>query len=447
MRMKKIITLIVLLTGMACTASAWYDDMYLVSNINLTNEGKWDFEHITSNAGYTNRFTLSGDNFSLTLDRATILKSGGTDLYFIIRYRASDDTNKQDFRPKSNSDYEFTDYSAYTFYDNSNYETAFKVALAPNTAKVHINVKCYNDNGTDKYDITVAQLMEYTITWDNNLNNWGAVYAYTYDQNLGSHPNIQWLGTFPGTSAEVLDADKKLYKITFYGTLTVKAIFNQGNNSSQTTNLNTVNYGVYVNTSNSDPTGVIATISDAGIGTFCSSKDVTIPEGVTASYITGIGDKNVLATTNFTDGIPANTGALIQGDAGTYTFPIADTSPTAASENKLVCCLNTTAVSQTDGGGNNNYILTKKTVNGTVATPMFFLVNSAGNTVTGGHAYLQLSDPAIAREYFFLWDETESIDNPQLTSDDSQMVYDLQGRRVQQPVKGLYIVDGKKVIK
>jgi len=76
------------------------------------------------------------------------------------------------------------------------------------------------------------------------------------------------------------------------------------------------------------------------------------------------------------------------------------------------------------------------------------LVNSAGNTVTGGHAYLQLpSGTVAAREYFFLWDDTESIDNPQLTTDNPQIVFDLQGRRVQQPAKGLYIVDGKKVIK
>ena len=42
---------------------------------------------------------------------------------------------------------------------------------------------------------------------------------------------------------------------------------------------------------------------------------------------------------------------------------------------------------------------------------------------------------------------TTSIDNGQLTIDnESTIIYDLQGRRVTQPGKGVYIVGGKKVI-
>ena len=75
----------------------------------------------------------------------------------------------------------------------------------------------------------------------------------------------------------------------------------------------------------------------------------------------------------------------------------------------------------------------------------FYKLKSTGSI--GAHkAYLTYSG-AKAREYF-LFDETTGvkvIDNGQLTIDNE--VYDLQGRKVTQPAKGLYIVNGKKVVK
>lgn len=41
---------------------------------------------------------------------------------------------------------------------------------------------------------------------------------------------------------------------------------------------------------------------------------------------------------------------------------------------------------------------------------------------------------------------TTSIDNGQWTTEDETVVYDLQGRRVAQPTKGMYIVNGRKVV-
>ena len=43
-------------------------------------------------------------------------------------------------------------------------------------------------------------------------------------------------------------------------------------------------------------------------------------------------------------------------------------------------------------------------------------------------------------------DETSSISPVQSTIDESHVVYDLQGRRVDTPSKGVYIVNGKKVV-
>ena len=59
-------------------------------------------------------------------------------------------------------------------------------------------------------------------------------------------------------------------------------------------------------------------------------------------------------------------------------------------------------------------------------------------------AYLQTA--ASSREYF-LFDETTAISAPLVNSEEvNSEVYDLQGRRVNTPTKGMYIVNGRKVV-
>ena len=72
---------------------------------------------------------------------------------------------------------------------------------------------------------------------------------------------------------------------------------------------------------------------------------------------------------------------------------------------------------------------------------------ATGKKVGVGKAFLTYSAPASAsaRE-FFGFSEATGIDVPTAEANDADaVVYDLQGRRVAQPTKGLYIVNGKKV--
>ena len=73
----------------------------------------------------------------------------------------------------------------------------------------------------------------------------------------------------------------------------------------------------------------------------------------------------------------------------------------------------------------------------------FYKLQSDG-TIGANKAYL--TTVASARE-FFLFDEATGIEMPTVEDNADAVVYDLQGRRVAQPTKGLYIVNGKKVIK
>ena len=47
---------------------------------------------------------------------------------------------------------------------------------------------------------------------------------------------------------------------------------------------------------------------------------------------------------------------------------------------------------------------------------------------------------------FSIIDGLTSITNVEIEKNNSKIFYDLQGRRVEKPTKGLYIVNGKKVI-
>ena len=73
-------------------------------------------------------------------------------------------------------------------------------------------------------------------------------------------------------------------------------------------------------------------------------------------------------------------------------------------------------------------------------------------TVPAGKALLPAGAiPSGARELTFVFEDSETTGIESLTpalsnSEGAQAVYDLQGRKVQNPKRGLYIINGKKVV-
>ena len=88
----------------------------------------------------------------------------------------------------------------------------------------------------------------------------------------------------------------------------------------------------------------------------------------------------------------------------------------------------------------NAYVLSKK--NGVVG---FYKLSGSG-TIGANKAYLTYSGGAGAREFFSIEGNVTGIEMPKAATTNSDAeVYDLQGRQVANPTKGLYIVNGKKV--
>jgi hypothetical protein len=145
--------------------------------------------------------------------------------------------------------------------------------------------------------------------------------------------------------------------------------------------------------------------------------------------------------------VPANTGLFIKGTAG--DIPVLTGDADVIGTNNLVAVSATTTVNQTDGGDNTNFVLGVDNAAAPTAA-VFLKAPTAGVSVGAGKAYLQIptaSAPAAARMAVVFNDETTGIS--QIENGEWRMknsVYNLRGQRVAQPQKGLYIVNGKKVI-
>ena len=191
---------------------------------------------------------------------------------------------------------------------------------------------------------------------------------------------------------------------------------------------------------------VPVTISSYGNATFCSSRALDFTSaGITANIITAASDGNL--TTSSLTKTPANTGLYLEGVAGTVNVPvIAFDNAEDATGNMLVGVTEETHIAQIDGA-NSNYILTVNKDGGNVDTPKFFKVNgTSGNTVKANKAYLQIPTASATRDYYWFNDFATAIDAVKQDQKMDGAVYNLAGQRVAQPGKGLYIVNGKKVI-
>jgi len=187
---------------------------------------------------------------------------------------------------------------------------------------------------------------------------------------------------------------------------------------------------------------VYATIGSKGWTTFANADyalNFASVDGLTAYQITDQTGK-VITKSEVTSAVQKNTGLLLNGTAGTtYTIPVA-ASGTALSGNKLVAGTGS-AISM--ASGHTYYVLTYED-----GDAQFKKLTSAV-AIPAGKAYLDFPTTIEARSIDIDGDGTTGINmvnGEGLKVNGSEVYYDLQGRRVLYPKKGLYIVNGKKVI-
>ena len=137
------------------------------------------------------------------------------------------------------------------------------------------------------------------------------------------------------------------------------------------------------------------------------------------------------------DNVPANTGIVLKGDVKTHNVPV--------------------IASSTTGKGDLTGSVTEDLVYDSEATKDYFYLGiNAGKaqfkrltsgSIGAGKAYLALDKSTTARELDVVFDETTALTlvNSEKRTVNSD-IYNLAGQRVAQPTKGLYIVNGKKVV-
>ena len=205
---------------------------------------------------------------------------------------------------------------------------------------------------------------------------------------------------------------------------------------------NDVNKSIYFKsiTVEYDP-AVTVTLNKYGYATYCSVNpiDFSSTTGYTAWRVSDI-DGTTITFKKITEKIKGGQGVLLYNknadgvNTSNVTVNFADGSTVFDSDENLF--VGTTAPLYVE---KDEYI--------GLSGDKFVYVTSAGN-VPAGKALLPASAVSSAREFVFLFDDdaTGISEMKTLRIGENENYYNLNGQKVENPTKGLYIVNGKKVV-
>ncbi len=177
-------------------------------------------------------------------------------------------------------------------------------------------------------------------------------------------------------------------------------------------------------------TSLPITISSIGFNSFYCPVDVIVPEGVTAYAGKISGDVLNLTPISAGGKIPANTGVILEGSAG------ANVDFTITSDaSSIVSDLTGTVAAKAKTEGD--------LVLGYVNEKVGFYAYSGAN-LAGFKSYIAADAAQSVKALGFNFVETAI--QALLQAGKDNVVYDLNGRQVQKAKKGLYIVNGHKVV-
>lgn len=180
-------------------------------------------------------------------------------------------------------------------------------------------------------------------------------------------------------------------------------------------------------------------VGTSGYATLMLGYNATIPTGATCYKAVANGNYATLTAIEGT--LAANTAVLVEAEANDYVFEPVDYA-SAVEGNELLGTLSTKSITPESG---TCYVLAK---------PEGQEVGFYRATLTDGSflnnankAYLPVTAGAGARFLSFDFGTETAIESIEAETATDAVVYDLAGRRVKAAQKGLYIVNGKVVIK
>lgn len=198
-------------------------------------------------------------------------------------------------------------------------------------------------------------------------------------------------------------------------------------------------------------------VSETGVTTYYSANAFTVPEGLTGGVVTGVAEgENVLTVDwRYTAGstVPSYTGVILKGAHGAYVGEYSVANVSRPEDNLLEGTLVATAI---DAEGYKYY----KLAEGEKGLGFYFAATDGHSIVNGANkAYLALPENEAQEVNFLALDfGTTGITDTALAAEDVRVdVYTISGVLVRSGVKasealdglskGIYIVNGKKILK
>lgn len=196
-------------------------------------------------------------------------------------------------------------------------------------------------------------------------------------------------------------------------------------------------------------------ITEAGYGTYYSSKAYTMPKGVKGYTITGNEGTSLVMNEAYAAGavVPAKTALVVEGAANKYYTLVAASTDLTPDNNKLHGS-DEAETTYVDGTDVKYYKLSYNNEGNNLG---FYWGSENGAAFTNGahKAYLALDSETLLSQSrgFSLADlahgVTTGINTTVKSATQSNFIYDLNGRRINSlngAAKGVYIMNGQKVL-
>lgn len=289
------------------------------------------------------------------------------------------------------------------------------------------------------------------------IKNAAGNYLYATNANDGlrvAGTSDKW--TFEENGADYFamkDAKSSRYCATYkagkdWRSYTSKSHVNYANGGKLELYRNDISFSNYTTTVETKSLTLRAFDGKNYFATFSSDKAVKFVDATV--YAVGVNDDRLILTEVESKQVPANTGVLLKSVGAEATYSVIGLAP--AIENNLLCASVEEGQTTAADGTTEGYSFFKLSYNqaGENEKLGFYWAaeNGAPFISKAGLAYLAVKTADVAAvKGFSLFDmETDISKVTGSAAAGNGVIYDLQGRRVERAVRGLYIVNGRKVM-
>ena len=197
-------------------------------------------------------------------------------------------------------------------------------------------------------------------------------------------------------------------------------------------------------------TGEIAPVTDAKFATYSPSSNIKVDSNSKVKFYTAKIANNKIELTEVAENtvLKAGTGYVIAAETGSLDFDLSSEEGTEVQGNELL-------VAGADGvmatADTKYYVLTKRSTDSKVG----FAKVKANVTIPAGKCYIDASKSLsaasnLSAEFLEITNVLTGIDavdaEPEAVAGEADAYYTLQGVKLSQPVKGINIINGKKVL-